>query len=69
MIFNKQLEQYIKPCDRIIVLSALPQFVLDLFGEKRIAEVAEKQFIPFYKFNSYDFKIKNLSIDSGITGN
>ena len=63
MIFNKQLEQYIRPCDRIIVLSALPQFVLDLFGEKRIAEVAEKNFMHFSKYDSYDFILKDLSIN------
>lgn len=63
MIFNKQLEQYIKPYDKIIVLSAFPQFMLDLFGEKRIAEVAEKNFMHFSKDDSYDFILKDLSID------
>ena len=62
MIFNKQLEQYIKPYEKIIVLSALPQFMLDLFGEKRIAEVAEKNFMHFSKDDSYDFILKDLSI-------
>ena len=63
MIFNQQLEQYIKPFDSIIVLSALPQFMLDLFGEKRIAEVAGKNFMRFSKYDSYDFTLKHLSID------
>lgn len=62
MIFNEQLEQYMKPSDKVIVLSAFPQFVLDLFGTARIGEVAGGLFVTLSECDFYKFKMKDLSM-------
>ena len=61
-IFNEQLEQYMKPSDKVIVLSAFLQFVLDLFGIDRIVEVAGGLFVNLSECDSYRFKMKDLSM-------
>ena len=61
-IFNEQLEQYMKPSDKVIVLSAFPQFVLDLFGTARIGEVAGGLFVTLSECDFYKFKMKDLSM-------
>ena len=62
MIFNEQLEQYIKPSDKVVVLSAFPQFALDLFGTARIGEVAGEMFVNLSERDLYKFKMKDLSM-------
>ena len=59
-IFNEQLEQYMKPSDKVIVLSAFPQFALDLFGTARIGEVAGELFVHLSECDLYKFKMKDL---------
>ena len=61
-IFNEQLEQYMKPSDKVIVLSAFPQFVLDLFGTARIGEVTGGLFVTLSECDFYKFKMKDLSM-------
>ena len=61
-IFNEQLEQYMKPSDKVIVLSAFPQFALDLFGTARIGEVAGELFVHLFECDLYKFKMKDLSM-------
>ena len=61
-IFNEQLEQYMKPSDKVIVLSAFPQFALDLFGTARIGEVAGELFVHLSECDLYKFKMKDLSM-------
>ena len=61
-IFNEQLEQYMKPSDKVIVLSAFPQFALDLFGIARIGEVAGELFAHLSEYDLYKFKMKDLSM-------
>ena len=61
-IFNEQLEQYMKPSDKVIVLSAFPQFVLDLFCTARIGEVAGGLFVTLSECDFYKFKMKDLSM-------
>lgn len=62
IIFNEQLEQCIKPSDKVVVLSAFPQFVLDLFGTDRIGEVAGGLFVNLSERDLYKFKMKDLSM-------
>lgn len=61
-IFNEQLEQYMKPSDKVIVLSAFPQFALDFFGTARIGEVAGELFVHLFECDLYKFKMKDLSM-------
>ena len=62
IIFNEQLEQCIKPSDKVVVLSAFPQFALDLFGTARIGEVAGEMFVNLSERDLYKFKMKDLSM-------
>ena len=62
MIFNEQLEQYIKPSDKVVLLSAFSQFALDLFGTARIGEVAGEMFVKLFERDLYKFKMKDLSM-------
>lgn len=61
-IFNEQLEQYMKPSDKVIVLSAFPQFSLDLFGTARIGKVAGELYVHLSECDLYKFKMKDLSM-------
>ena len=51
-----------KPSDKVIVLSAFPQFALDLFGIARIGEVAGELFAHLSEYDWYKFKMKDLSM-------
>lgn len=61
-VFIEQLERYMKPSDKVIVLSAFPQFALDLFGTARIGEVAGGLFVHLFECDLYKFKMKDLSM-------
>ena len=51
-----------KPSDKVIVLSAFPQFALDLFGIARIGEDAGELFAHLSEYDLYKFKMKDLSM-------
>ena len=51
-----------KSSDKVIVLSAFPQFALDLCGTDRIGEVAGELFVHLFECDLYKFKMKDLSM-------